>query len=164
MIVVSNTSPITNLAAIGQLELLRTQFDHIVTPQAVLTELTAGGILWPGAAEVAQARWIGVQNVTNRTLVDALRLELDYGEAEAIALALQRKAGLVLLDEQTGREAAKYMGLQVMGVVGILVRAKKFGYVDQVRPLLDALRREAGFFLSDPVYYHALDLAGERIV
>ena len=112
MIVVSNTSPITNLAAIGQLELLHKLFGRIVTPGAVVSELNAGGVLWPGATELTRARWIRVENVTDRFLVDALRLELDHGEAETIVLALQRKAGLVLLDEQAGREAAKYMGLQ----------------------------------------------------
>ena len=162
MIVVSNTSPITNLAAIGQLELLHKLFGRIVTPGAVVSALNAGGVLWPGATELTRARWIRVENVTDRFLVDALRLELDHGEAETIVLALQRKAGLVLLDEQAGREAAKYMGLQVMGIVGILVRAKRLGFVAQVRPLLDALRHQAGFFLSSQVYDHALDLAEER--
>ncbi len=161
MIVVSNTSPITNLAAIGQLELLRQLFGQVVVPGAVVQELNAGGIAWPGSIELAQADWIRTGDVQERHLVDALRLELDYGEAAAIVLALQTGATLVLLDEQTGRAAARYLGLDVMGVVGILVRAKQRGYIPQVRPLLDMLRHQAGFFLSAQVYEHALGLAQE---
>jgi hypothetical protein len=160
MIIVSNTSPITNLAAIGQHDLLHRVFDRVVVPDAVVQELTARGIGWPGAVELAQAEWIHVQAVQDRNLADALRLELDQGEAAAIVLALQTGAELVLLDEQAGA-AARYLGLEVMGVVGILLRAKQRGYIPQVKPLLDRLRHQAGFFLSTPVYEHALSLAQE---
>lgn len=163
MIVVSNTSPITNLAAIGQLELLQRLFGRIIVPDAVVNELTAGGVSWPGAVELAQAGWIGVEAVAERYSVDALRLELDHGEAAAIVLALQMDAELVLLDEQAGRTAARFLGLEVMGVVGVLIRAKQRGYIPRVKPLLDNLRYEAGFFLSVQVYEHALNLAQERV-
>lgn len=161
MIVVSNTSPITNLAAVGQLDLLRKIFGRVIVPDAVVQELTAGGVAWPGAVELAQADWIRVEDVREQYLVDALRLELDYGEAATIVLALQTDAELILLDEQAGRTAARYLGLEVMGVVGILLRAKQHGYIPQVRPLLDALRHQAGFFLSAQVYEHALGLVQE---
>lgn len=161
MIVVSNTSPITNLAAVGQLDLLRKIFGCVIVPDAVVQELTAGGVAWPGAVELAQADWIRVEDVREQYLVDALRLELDYGEAATIVLALQTDAELILLDEQAGRTAACYLGLEVMGVVGILLRAKQHGYIPQVRPLLDALRHQAGFFLSAQVYEHALGLVQE---
>jgi predicted nucleic acid-binding protein len=161
MIVVSNTSPITNLAAIGQLDLLRQLFGRVVVPGAVVQELNAGGIAWPGSVELVQADWIRAEDVAKGHLVDALRLDLDHGEAAAIVLALQTGATLVLLDEQTGRAAARYLGLEVMGVVGILLRAKQRGYIPRVKPLLDMLRHQAGFFLSAQVYEHALGLAQE---
>lgn len=161
LIVVSNTSPLTNLAAIGQLDLLHLIFGHLSIPQSVFGELTFGGISWPGAAEVASAGWIHIRQVEPTHLIDALRLELDRGEAEAIALALQLKADLILIDEQAGREAARYLGLNVMGVVGFLVRAKQLGHIENVLPHLDALRQQAGFYLSESVYRHALSLAGE---
>jgi len=72
------------------------------------------------------------------------------------------KANLVLIDEQAGREAARYLGLNVMGVVGILVRAKQLGHIENVLPHLDALRQQAGFYLSESVYRQALSLAGEQ--
>ena len=161
LIVVSNTSPLTNVAAIGQLDLLHLILGHIMVPQAVYSELTFGGVSWPGAAEVASAGWIRIRPVETSHLINALRLELDHGEAEAIALALHLKADLVLIDEQAGREAARYLGLNVMGVVGLLVRAKQLGHIENVVQHLDALRQQAGFYLSESIYRHALSLAGE---
>ena len=161
LIVVSNTSPLTNLAAIGRFDLLRKVLGHLHVSRAVAAELTAGGRNWPGALEVSRSPWIEVHTVQNRYTVDALRLELDAGEAETIALALEMQADLVLMDEQDGRRAAEYLGLSVMGVVGLLVRATQHKHVVEVRTLLDMLRQQAGFYLSDAVYLHALELAGE---
>jgi uncharacterized protein len=161
MIVVSNTSPLTNLAAIGQFSLLQVLFDEIYIAEGVVAEISSQGSKWPGAAEVEVAHWIHVEQVSNKSLVDALRLDLDFGEAETIALAIQLQADLVLLDEQTGRRAAQYLNLMVMGVVGFLVRAKKLSLLDEVHSHLDNLRQYAGFYLSQSVYEHALQLADE---
>ncbi len=161
MIVVSNTSPLTNLAAIGQFSLLQALFGQIAVPAAVVNELSDGGVNWPGATEVATATWAVSHTISNRSLVDALRLDLDYGESETIGLALELNADLVLLDEQAARYAAQYFNLRVMGVVGILLRAKQAGLLPNVHPPLVALRQQAGFYLSEAVYRHALALAGE---
>ena len=104
---------------------------------------------------------VHIRQVKNRQLVEALRFFLDLGEAETIALALELQGDLVLLDEQAGRHAAQYFQLRVIGVVGLLVRAKQLGFVTEVRTQLDALRQKGGFYLSQPVYQHALHLAGE---
>ena len=92
---------------------------------------------------------------------DDLRRDLDRGEAETIALALQLDADLVLLDESEGRHAAQRLGLRVVGVVGILLEAKARGALESVRPHLDALRQEAGFYLDVSLIQHALALANE---
>lgn len=94
-------------------------------------------------------------------MVDALRLDLDFGEAETIVLVLEMQADLILLDEVAARFAARHFNLKVMGVVGILVRAKRLNLIAEVRAYLDALRQQAGFYLSDAVYQHALNLADE---
>lgn len=99
MIVVSNTSPITNLAAIGQFPLLHLLYPQIHIARAVWEELHASGQQWPGAREVTTADWVHTAKVRNRSLVVSLQRDLDRGEAETIALALERKADLVLLDE-----------------------------------------------------------------
>lgn len=161
LIVVSNTSPITNLAAVGQFELLHSLFGDVFVSPATLAELEFGGQDWPGAAEVRTSPWVIQQAVDDQTLVDALRLDLDRGEAEAIALALQLRADLVLLDERPARLAAQYLGLNVMGVVGMLVQARHVRLIRELRPLLDSLRNEAGFYIDQPLYQHALTLVNE---
>ncbi len=75
MIVVSDTSPITNLAAVGQLDLLRQIYGQVIIPEAVFNELTAAGGNHPGA--IAQRLdWVETRAVSNRILVDALQTEI----------------------------------------------------------------------------------------
>lgn len=94
---------------------------------------------WPGGEEVAAAHWIKRYSVRNQLLVNALRRDIDRGEAESIVLAIELEADLILLDEKEGRHAAQRLGLKMVGVVGILLEAKKKSFVDSVRPHLDAL-------------------------
>ena len=161
MIVVSNTSPITNLAAIGRLDLLRSEFSQIRIADAVWHELNAKGMQWPGAREVSDAPWITRSVSGKPDLVNALRRHLDRGEAETIALALECSAELVLLDEKDGRHSAQKLGLRVMGTVGVLIRAKQLELIADLRPELDALRQRAGFYLAEELYREVIKLSGE---
>jgi uncharacterized protein len=162
MIVVSNTSPLTNLAAIGQVDLLRRLFQQVVIAEGVWSELNAYGKRWPGSLEVESAAWISIQKVQDQPLVTTLRRDLDVGEADTIALALELNADLVLLDEKEGRHAARRLGLNMIGVVGILLLAHSRKEINQVKPFLDALRQRAGFYLSDELYRAALEQAKEN--
>jgi uncharacterized protein len=159
--VVSNTSPLTSLAAINQFDLLRLLYTEVSIAEAVWDELNAHGRRWPGRDEVAAATWVRRCTVANRHLVQALQRDLDRGEAETIALALELKADIVLLDEQEGRHAAQRLGLKTIGVIGVLMEARQRHHVKAVRPLLDSLRNAAGFYLSDSLYARVLELAGE---
>jgi predicted nucleic acid-binding protein len=162
VIVVSNTSPLTNLAAIGQFDLLSRLYGEIQIAQGVWDELNANDTRWPGCIETAQASWITQSSVQNQALVSVLRRDLDRGEAETIALSLQLDADLVLLDEREGRRAAQRLGLSVIGVVGILLEAKARGLIDLVRPHLVSLRQDAGFNIAESLYQHTLVLANEE--
>ena len=90
MIVVSNTSPLTSLAAIGQFDLLRRMFGQLHIADGVLQELHAGGVRWPGYDEASSVSWIRCHEVQNRALVTSLRRDVDRGEAETIALGASR--------------------------------------------------------------------------
>lgn len=160
-LVVSDTSPLTNLAAIGQFALLQKLYGSLLIAEAVWDELNAAGQHWPGRNEVAASTWIQRLAPKNRLLIAALRQDLDLGEAESIALALEQKADLILMDERDGRHKAMRLGLRPVGVVGVLLTAKARGHVVEVRPLLDALRQQAGFYLGDSLYREALRLAHE---
>ena len=91
----------------------------------------------------------------------ALKRELDEGEAEAIALALQLKIEVVLMDERDGRSIAKSMGLTPIGVLGVLLRAKKSGDITSVRDVLIKLKNTAGFYITDSLMNSILSEIGE---
>ena len=164
MIVVSDTSPITNLAAVGYLDLLRALYDTIVIPQAVYQEMTRGGISIPGALEVQTLNWIETRQVANQSLVSLLQIQskLDLGESEAIALAVELQADWLLIDEELRRTAAKDYGLRLVGVLGILIEAKTQGLIPQVKPILDDLIVKAEFWVSQSLYLRVLQVAGEK--
>ena len=162
MIVVSNTSPLTNLAAIDHFGLFQKLFGEIQIAEGVWRELNAGGRRHPGSREVDRAPWVRRHTVGNQTLVTALRRDLDLGEAETLVLSLELRANLVLVDEQEGRHAAYRLGLRPLGVLGVLLQAKRQGEIKEVRPLVDALRFQAGFYLSESLFRQVLARAGEN--
>ncbi len=161
MIVVSNTSPFTNLAAIRQFDLLRSLFGEIHIADGVWHELNAGGQPHPGSVEVDAASWVRRHTVANQTLVAALRRDLDLGEAETLALAVELGAEIVLIDEREGRHVARRLELQPLGVLGVLLQAKRAGRCEKIRPLLEALRRQAGFYIAGDLYRYVLEQADE---
>lgn len=162
MSIVSNASPLISLARIGQLDLLRQLYSELLIPEAVWQEVVIEGAGQPGAEQVQGATWIRTQAVTNHSLVLALRQELDTGEAEAIVLALEQKAELLLMDERLGRETARHLGLRYTGLIGVLTEAKHKKLISTIKPQLDALRDAAGFRLGDALYRRVLQDAGEE--
>ena len=162
MIVVSNASPLINLARIGRLLLFRNLYGQLTIPEAVWNEVVIEGNDQPGASEIEAATWIRRKVVTDNQLVRILQQDLDDGEAEAIALAVEEEADLLLMDERIGRESANHLGLRYVGLVGVLVEAKSKALVREIKPLLDALRDIAGFRLSGDLYSRVLKDQGEN--
>lgn len=161
MRVVSNASPLINLARIGELDLLRHLYDRLLIPQAVWQEVVVEGAGQPGAAAVEAADWIETREVADHDLVRVMQQSLDAGEAEAIALALEVEADLLLMDERLGRATAQHVGLRYIGLVGVLITAKRRGLVDSIKSHLAALRDAAGFRLSEALYSRVLRDEGE---
>lgn len=162
MIVVSNTSPLTNLASISLFPLLKELYGHIYIAEGVWQELNAYGKAWPGSIDVANADWITQFAPKNQQAILALRRDLDRGESETIALALELDADIVLLDERDGRSTAQRFGLNVVGILGILIEGKNNNHVAQVKPHLDALRQQAGFFIHQNLYDQVLKIVNEK--
>ncbi len=160
---VSNTSPLFNLAAIGQLHILRHFFDELLIPDAVLHELEPVQE-YPGVQAIHQAidqRFIMVMPVRDRGRVQTLEQDLGIGEAEAIALALECGLSRILIDERDGSRTAKNLGLDPVGVLGVLLRAKAEGHLASVHELMLALRDEVGFYIHHNLFLEVLHLAGE---
>ncbi len=154
--VVSNTSPLINLALIGQLDLLPQLYTQVVIPEAVWHEIVIKGAGQIGATEIQAATWVVKQPVQNNTLVQLLKQTLDAGEAEAIALALETQADLLLIDERLGRLTAKHLGVTYTGLIGLFIEAKRKHLIATVKPNLDKLRQVAGFYISEALYQQIL--------
>jgi predicted nucleic acid-binding protein len=161
MIVVANAGPLIALARVGQFDLLRAVYRRVHIPPAVRDEVMASGSGLPGAAEAGAATWLHIVEVRDRTAVQLLRDRLDAGESEAIVLAVELRADLLLIDEARGRRVAEARGLNKTGTVGTLVVAKKRGLISTVTPLLDELWA-GGFRMSEELYQRARVLAGEN--
>jgi len=158
MIVVSNTSPLMNLAVINQLKIIEQLYGKVIIPEEVSKELFAAGI----HPLIEHLPWIEKHQVKNKGLSDSLKIELDDGEAEAIALAIELKADLVLMDERLGRNIASRSGQKCIGIMGILMEAKHKGIIDSVKPVVDDLITKAGFWVSNGLYLKVLREAGEE--
>ena len=162
MIVISDTSVINNLAAIYQLDLLQKLYGSIIIPQAVYEELTLPNSWVAGANEVQSYDWIKVRSVSNDSLLESLQQELDIGESEVIALAIELKAELILIDERRARNIAESWNLRYTGILGVLIEAKSQGVISAVKPLLNSLINEGGFWIASSLYKRVLEEVSEN--
>ena len=151
--VVSNSSPLIHLAKIKKLDLLKEIFGKIFIPKAVYDECVVED--FKEANEIKKSEWIIVKKIKNEDLKKALSIYLDDGEAEAITLAIEEKADLILLDDYDAREIARKYGLHITGVIGILLKAKYMKKIRKVKPYLEKLR-ETGFWINDDLFLKIL--------
>ena len=162
MLVVSNTSPISNLAIIGRLDFLRQRYVSVLIPAEVAVELAAlthpAGLL--GVQTALADQWLRVEPPGNR-VPRPLPFPLDPGETAAIALACQLSADVLLIGEKRGREAARHFGLVVAGVLGELIHAQFASWIPNVRDEIQRLRRDARFYVDASVEHLTLSQVGE---
>jgi len=161
LIVVSDTSPVLNLARIGRLELLPSLYRQVVVPAAVYEELTASKSDLPPAIDLDSMPWLIVATASDRKQVQDLREHLDAGEAEAIILAVERRADLLLVDERRARRTAIARGITVTGLLGVVAQAKRAGLIDLAKPVLDELIHVARFWIGSDLYTEVLAELGE---
>jgi predicted nucleic acid-binding protein len=153
LIVVSDTSPILNLERIGHLRLLEQVYRRVLIPPAVVVELAAYGF------DATAAPWLVIRQSSGAAFA-ARRFDLDAGEAEAIALAMETGADVLLMDERLGRRTAREAGIPVVGVLGVLSAAKNRGLISACGPLVTALLA-GNFWLDEELVRRFLALQGE---
>ncbi|MBU1820008.1 MAG: DUF3368 domain-containing protein [Bacteroidetes bacterium] len=158
MLVISDCSTITNLIQIGELAILKKLFKEIIIPDKVYEELA----IYENQKDLLDLLdWIAVKSVSNQNAVSTLAEILDPGEAEAIVLAEELKADFLIIDERKGRKVAEDRGIKIVGLLGILIQAKKARHIAQLKPLLDRLIHTIGFRVSKKLYDRILSQAGE---
>ena len=145
---VSNSSCLIALEKIGRLDLLSKSFGTVNIPPAVQSELDQN------------IDWLIVKSVINKAVVNSLKTQIDDGESEAIALAMELADVFIVLDDKKARRIAKQLGLKIIGTIGLLLRAKKKDIVTEIKPILDALHG-VDFRIGEALYQEALRLARE---
>ena len=159
--VVADTTPLIGLATIGRLGVLQELFEEVFIPQAVYDErVTHGRIDGRARHEVEKASWIRVIQVKDRLAVDLLLDEMDLGEVETIVLAVEMKADWVLMDERKGRRKLTQLSIPKIGTLGILLRAKELGMIQNLEKEIAELQK-TGFVISQSVIDEILKAAGE---
>jgi predicted nucleic acid-binding protein len=157
MQVISNSGPIIALSKIGLLDILEAIYGNILIPDAVYNEVM--DTRYQGTIQLDQFPWLHKKNVNE---IDSLLLKaLDLGEASAIALTIQCKGELLLIDERKGRRFAEQIyGLNIIGTAGLLLIAKKKEIVSSIKPLFERLIVER-YFISQEIIQDTCKLAGE---
>lgn len=128
-------------------------------PRSVYLQLVGQAATKHGTEAIRQADWIQSMSLGQTDLLERIPLALHDGEREAIALALQLRARL-LIDDAQGRKVARQHGVQVLGALRVILNAKRLGLIQTVGPILDALR-ESGYWIEGSLCQETLKEAGE---
>ena len=159
--VIVDTSPIQYLYQISLLDLLPRLYSRAIIPQSVVEELAVGNSLGIRLPNVANLNWADIREAQAKNILPMVT-ELGAGEREAIALALELKESLLVLDDALARQYAKLLELPFTGTLGVLLKAKQSGYIENIAPILKQL--EAHKFRLDAATRTAvLKLAGEQL-
>ena len=160
MIVVSDTSCISNLLSINHLALLHKIYTKIIIPPTVYKEIIALEKKGEDLSYFRSQPWIIIENNFTRKISLSPPKSIDMGEAEAIDLALFFKADRLLIDERKGTLFANQMGIVTIGLLGVLIIAKQNNYISSVKHLLDKLIKNE-FWISEKLYNQILLIANE---
>lgn len=156
---IADTSALQYLHQLGLLGVLKTIVGNLVVPRAVADELEAGIRLGKNLPSPGSISWMTVVGPTSSRPLPRQE-DLGRGESEVLLLALERPGAIALLDDRIARQVARLVGVPCVGVLGVLLQAKRSGHVPAVRPLLDRLE-SLGFRVSKTTKSEVLELAGE---
>lgn len=159
--IVVNTSPWIALSICGQIPLLKKIYNEVYISFGVKEEILAGGKKGIGVRELRESPWLKIEKVFDIEKVNLL-YELDQGEAEVIILAKEKGIKQVLLDEKVARLQAKVLRLNVIGTLGLLLKAKKEGMVSNIKPLMAKIL-ENGIWIKGEIVEGILKDAGEKL-
>lgn len=163
MLVISDTSIISNLAMVDLLDVLKRQHQSVIVPDTVADELDQAKDPAPKQRIEAafRAGWIMREELSHEESDFAATLKLDMGEARAISLALFRHADLLCIDERKGRVVAGELGLSITGLLGMLLLEKQAGRIASLRDCLQDLVDKANFFISPSLMKNVIEAADE---
>ena len=149
-VIISDTSCLIILTKIGELNLLRQIYKTVTITRDILLEY---GENLPD--------WIKIQQVKDNSRQQLLEMQIDKGEASAIALALETRNNILILDDWKARKVAERLGISVTGTLGVIIKAKNSGLIPSIKPFLEKIR-ETNFRISEELEQIALIEANEK--
>ncbi len=159
--IICNTSPLQYLHQLGLLHLLPALVEKLIVPTAVLAEIEIGRENAVDLPDLSTLDWIEIRQAKSSSVL-SLTIDLGIGEMEVLALALETKDAILILDDLLARQAAGRLGIKIIGTLGILLEAKRKGLISEVSPVLDKLE-ELRFRVSPKTKRAVLKLAGEEL-
>ncbi len=157
--IVVNTSPWIALSLCDQTHLLNKFYEEVYMPHVVKEEVLAGGKQVIGSRELNNSLWLKIEKVVDLEKAELL-YELERGEAEVILLAKEKGIKHVMIDEKVARLQAKVLGLNVIGTLGLLLKAKKAGILSSIKTHITKIL-EHGIWIKDEIVEGILKNAGE---
>ena len=159
--VVVNSTPIIALSLINRLHSFKDFYGEIIIPKAVQDEVMAKEDSVSRLALTGAEGWIKTKTVTNVAAKKFFKVQLHDGEVEVMILGKELEADLLVIDDYTAREYAKYLDFKITGTLGLILRAKEKGIIKEVKPLvLDLI--EHGIYIGDKLYKDILKIAKEN--
>ena len=149
-IVVADTTCFILLDKIDELALLKLLFDEVVTTKEIAQEF---------GKELPE--WINIESVSDKNYQAVLELEVDIGEASAMALSKEKLGALLILDDLRARKLAEKLELSYTGTLGVIARARKEGVIKSVKPIIEKIRN-TNFRFSEEVFITIIKTAGEQ--
>ena len=159
--VIVNTTPLIALSHVGWLDILKKLYGEVTIPEAVYNELSVKAESVCKKAVDSSLDWIRVDKIKNQMAKTMYKTQLHDGEVEVMILAKEVAADVVIIDDANAKKHAKYLGLPVTGTLGVLIKAKQKGYINELRPMLQRMV-ESGIYLSQSLIELCLKQAGEE--
>ena len=158
--VVVNTTPLIALSHVSQLDVLKRLYGEIVIPEAVYRELSIKTESICKKAVDNSLEWIRIKSINNEMAKAMYKTQLHDGEVEVIILSKEIAADVVIIDDANAKKHAKYLGLPVTGTLGVLIKAKREGYINELKPIFSQMV-ENGIYISQSLMESCLKQAGE---
>lgn len=149
-IVIADTTCFILLDKISEIELLRQLFNEVITTREIAQEF---------GKELPE--WISIESVKDKKYQSVLELEVDKGEASAIALSAEKTEALLILDDLQARKLAEKLRLNYTGTLGIIARARREAVIESVKPIIAKIRN-TNFRFSEEVFAAIIKTAGEE--
>ena len=162
VVIVSDTTAISNLFKLEKLHYLKAIFQSLIIPTEVNNELLTLKEFGFNLEAIENSDWISVRTVEKTQLYFELSGRLDLGETEAIVLSQQMGTDFLIMDEKKGRIEAEKLGIKTVGILGILIQCRRAGIISNLKAEMDDLKTKAGVWISENLYQEVLSIEAKE--